>query len=184
MYRIYEAAFAQPPSYAQFSLDHGSVTGGPQLEQSKTAFATAFVQRAQFAALYPDTMTAAQYVDALNAKTGNILMQAERDDLVNGLLAGAETRATVLRKIADNTAFSDREYNRSFVMTQYFGYLRRDPDKAGFDFWLDQVNRYPLRSIAIQHAMVCSFITSAEYQLRFNSVVTHSNTECSPMSND
>jgi len=56
--------------------------------------------------------------------------------------------------------------------------LRRDPDQGGYDFWLDKVSRFPIRNVAIQHAMVCSFITSAEYQNRFSSVVTHTNTEC------
>jgi hypothetical protein len=37
-----------------------------------------------------------------------------------------------------------------------------------------------LRNVGIQHAMACSFITSAEYQLRFSPVVTHTNGECSP----
>jgi hypothetical protein len=62
----------------------------------------------------------------------------------------------------------------------FFGYLRRDPDIGGFLFWLSQVNSGPLRDGAKQHAMVCSFITSVEYQQRFSSVVTHSNVECEP----
>ena len=78
----------------------------------------------------------------------------------------------------DNRTFIDGEYNRVFVFTQYVGYLRRDPDMPGFLFWLDQVSRGPLRNGDTQHAMVCSFITSAEYQQRFSSVVTHSNAEC------
>ena len=55
---------------------------------------------------------------------------------------------------------------------------RRDADMAGFLFWLGQVSSAPLRDVPKQHAMVCSFITSAEYQLRFSSIVTHSNAEC------
>jgi hypothetical protein len=77
-----------------------------------------------------------------------------------------------------NRAFIDAEYNRGFVVTQYFGYLRRDPDIAGFLFWLNQVNTAPVRDVPKQHALVCSFITSKEYQERFSSVVTHSNSEC------
>ena len=72
----------------------------------------------------------------------------------------------------------DEEYNRTFVATQYFGYLRRDADIGGFLFWLGQVNNAPLRDPAKQHGMVCSFITSDEYQRRFSSVVNHSNVEC------
>ena len=78
----------------------------------------------------------------------------------------------------DNRAFIDAEYNRAFVYTQYAGYLRRNADMAGFLFWLGKINAGALRDGNTQHAMVCSFITSAEYQLRFSSVVTHSNADC------
>jgi hypothetical protein len=78
----------------------------------------------------------------------------------------------------NNRAFIDEEYNRSFVVTQYFGYLRRGGDLGGLNFWLGQVASSPLRDTTKQHAMVCSFITSAEYQNRFSPVVTHSNAEC------
>jgi hypothetical protein len=61
-----------------------------------------------------------------------------------------------------------------------FGYLRRNADIGGFLFWLDQVNSGSLRNVPKQHAMVCSFITSREYQERFSSVVTHSNARVSP----
>jgi cytochrome c oxidase subunit 2 len=54
----------------------------------------------------------------------------------------------------------------------------RNPDIGGFLFWLGQVNGAPLRDVPKQHAMVCSFITSAEYQQRFSPIVTHNNSEC------
>ena len=50
------------------------------------------------------------------------------------------------------------------MFTQYAGYLWCNPDMAGFLFWLSKVNAGPLRDGDTQHAMVCSFITSAEYQ--------------------
>jgi hypothetical protein len=80
----------------------------------------------------------------------------------------------------NNRLFIDAEYNRSFVFTQYAGYLRRNPDMPGFLFWLGQVNSAPLRDVPRHHAMVCAFITSAEYQQRFSPLVTHANTECGP----
>ena len=78
----------------------------------------------------------------------------------------------------DNRALIDAEYNRSFVLSEYFGFLRRNPDIAGFLFWLGQVNGGPLRDTNKQHAMVCSFITSQEYQQRFASIFTRSNLNC------
>src|SRR5204862_1438700 len=62
--------------------------------------------------------------------------QAFRDSLVNGLNGATETRATVLRKIAESPFVASTEFNRAFVLMQYYGYLRRDADNAGFAFWL------------------------------------------------
>jgi hypothetical protein len=79
----------------------------------------------------------------------------------------------------NNRPLVDEEYDRAFVATQYFGYLRRNPDIGGFLFWLERVSSAPVRELTQQEAMVCSFITSAEYQQRFSAVVTHTNAECS-----
>ena len=80
----------------------------------------------------------------------------------------------------DNRVFIDAEYNRSFVYSQYSGYLRRDADIGGFVFWLNQVSGAPPRNVAKQHGMVCAFVTSAEYQLRFGPNAPRTNAECLP----
>ena len=180
VYRMHKAAFGQRPGYAQFMPDRSRIIGGPQLAASKQIFAESFVERPVFLTRYPLMLSFAEYVDALNANTGNVLSTAERDALVTGLMSSpaTETRASVLSKIAENALFVDREYNSSFVLAEYFGYLRRDPDANGFQFWLNILNSFPLRSVSAQHSMVCAFITSQEYQERFSSVVTHSNQEC------
>ena len=77
--------------------------------------------------------------------------------------------------VADDSVFAPAEYNNAFVLMQYFGYLRRNPDQGGYDFWLNVLNnRVPNN----YRAMVCAFITSTEYQVRFGSLVTHANSEC------
>ena len=86
-----------------------------------------------------------------------------------------KTRAQVVADVIEIQTFKDREYNPSFVLMQYFGYLRRNADDPGYAFWLDILNN---RQPNNYRSMVCAFITSAEYQLRFSSVVTHSNSEC------
>jgi hypothetical protein len=121
------------------------------------------------------------FVDALlNSikQNSNVDLSGQRNALM-GLYDGTDNgRAAILKQVSETGAFIDGEYNQSFVLMEYFGYLRRDPDDGGFGFWLAQVNKYPLRNVGIQHAMACSFITSAEYQLRFSSNVTHTNREC------
>ena len=97
---------------------------------------------------------------------GNIpAASAFRDALVAGLNAGTETRATVLRKVAEAEELRQREFNAAFVLMEYFGYLRRNPDEPGFNFWLNKLNSFNGDYIASE--MVKAFITSGEYRQRF-----------------
>ncbi len=142
-----------------------------QLEANKVAYFERFVERAQFLSAYPLSMTPAQFVDALNANTNNSLSQSERDALVAELASGAKTRAQVLRQVAEDADFKSLEFNRAFVMMQYFGYLRRNPNDSpdsnfdGYNFWLGKLNQFNGNYISAE--MVKGFITSGEYTGRF-----------------
>ena len=97
---------------------------------------------------------------------GNIpAADAFRNSLVAGLNAATETRATVLRKVSEAAELKVREFNAAFVTMEYFGYLRRDPDTAGFNFWLGKLNSFNGDFVASE--MVKAFISSAEYRQRF-----------------
>jgi hypothetical protein len=116
-------------------------------------------------------MAASQFVDTLNANGGNPLSQSERDQLVSDLTSGAKTRAQVVRAVAEDSDLFNSERNKSFVLMQYLGYLRRDPntgpdtDYTGYDFWLQKLNNHGGDFHAAQ--MVRSFIVSGEYLSRF-----------------
>ena len=90
---------------------------------------------------------------------------AERAELSGALNEGRETRAGAVRRVAENEEFARREKNSAFVLMQYFGYLRRDPDAEGFDFWLSKLNEF--NGNYINAEMVKAFISSAEYEGRF-----------------
>jgi len=178
------------PSYTVFVADRARVTGGGNLAQKQLDLANLFVSRAEFTAKYPLSLaTADQFVDAVLLTLQNDLgvnLSGQRANLIN-LYNTQGGRGAVMYRLADDNAatnpianqpFIDAEYNRTFVAGQYFGYLRRNPDIAGFLFWLGQVNGAPLRDVPRQHAMVCSFITSSEFQLRFGSVASRNNNEC------
>jgi uncharacterized protein (TIGR03118 family) len=92
-------------------------------------------------------------------------LQAFRDNLVAGLNGATLTRATVLRMISEFPQFKTREYNTAFVTMEYFGYLRRDPDTAGFNFWFGKLNDFG--GDYVQSEMVKAFISSSEYRQRF-----------------
>ena len=175
------------PNYAVFLIDRERVIGGANLAQRLLDLANVFVQRTEFLARYPNSLDGPGFVDAVLLTMRNDLgvdLTAQRGALIGLFNSGG--RGAVLYRLADdnqsnpinNSALIDAEYNRVFVASEYFGYLRRNPDMPGFLFWLGQVNGAPLRDIARQHAMVCSFITSDEYQRRFSPIITHSNLDC------
>ncbi len=121
-------------------------------------------------------MTPAQFVDRLNTDSGNVLSSTDRATAI-GLFGGAidtsnlTARAQALRQVAENQNLNNAEFNRAFVLMQYFGYLRRnpneapDPDYTGFDFWLTKLNQFNGNFVAAE--MVKAFITSSEYRNRF-----------------
>src|SRR5438067_5003611 len=121
-----------------------------QLEANKQAFFGEFVTRGRFKTALPPELSPAQFVDALNANAGGVLTASERDALVAQFAAGniAQTRAIVLRQVAENQKLNSNEFDRAFVLMQYFGYLRRDPDAApdanfaGYNFWLSKLDQF------------------------------------------
>jgi len=64
-----------------------------------------------------------------------------------------------------------KESNRAFVLTEYFGYLRRNPNDApdtdfdGYNFWLNKLNQSNGDFVGAE--MVKAFIVSGEYRQRF-----------------
>jgi uncharacterized repeat protein (TIGR01451 family) len=174
VYQLYKGALGRQPTYPEFVGDRAKVVGGADLAANKNSLLNEFVQRAEFKQIYPDSMTNAQFVNQLFDTAGLTPFTVERQQQIDAMNAG-KTRAQVSGDVIEIQAFKDREYNPSFVLMQYFGYLRRDAEPAGYAFWLDVLtNRDPNN----YRAMVCSFITAAEYQQRFSSIVAHNNTEC------
>jgi hypothetical protein len=181
IYNLYKDGLGRRPVYAEYSADRRNVVGGPTLEEQKQAFAEAFVARAEFANRYQNNTTAESFVDALLSnvqQASGVDLSGERDSLIGRYNTGAsqaESRTVVLRDVTENAAVRDANYNKAFVLVEYFGYLHRGPDQQGYDFWLNVLNTGDPGNY---RGMVCSFITSAEYQRRFSAVVSHSNGEC------
>ena len=80
-------------------------------------------------------------------------------------------RAQALRQVAENQNLATAEFNRAFVLMQFIGYLRRNPndlpdaDYTGYDFWLTKLNQF--NGNYINAEMVKAFISSGEYRGRF-----------------
>gem|GEM_PF-2325705 len=146
------------------------------LENNKQAYAAEFVQTSRFVTAFPATMTPAQFVDKLNQNAGNVLSDAERTTAINLFgnaadTANANARAQAVRRVAEDADLFNAEANRAFVLTQYIGYLRRNPNDApdsdytGYDFWLGKLIQFNGNYVAAE--MVKAFIASPEYRQRF-----------------
>src|SRR2546426_12358468 len=89
------------------------------------------------------------------------------------ITADATARARALRRVAENSTLALQEFNRAFVLMQYFGYLRRNPndppettlDFQGYNFWLNKLNVF--NGNFIEAEMVKAFLNSTEYRQRF-----------------
>jgi DNA-binding beta-propeller fold protein YncE len=171
--RLFKASFARRPSMVEFMPDtqeasRGLVVGAAgwqdKLEANKRAFVGQWVARPAFRAAF-DALDDARYVDALFQNAGVTPAPSERAALLGGLAARTLTRADVLRGVAENEEFARREFNPAFVLMQYLGYMRRDPDDGGFRFWLkkleDNGGDYN------RAEMVKAFLVSDEYRKRF-----------------
>ena len=203
VFRYYKSTFTDStqrprglPRMTEFLTDTRAVGEGvivgqagweQKLEENKQNFARNWVQRAEVVAQLPESLSAAQFVDKLFQNSEVTPTQAERDAAIAAFGAGGvEGRAAALRSVINTRSVYNRQYNPAFVLMQYIGYLRRNPNDApeltldyqGYDFWLAKLNQFSdftrdVREEAealgrVRRAeMVKSFITSSEYRRRF-----------------
>ena len=161
LYRFYNVAFGRKPDYSEFQLDMGRVSGfytDSQLEARKLEFISDFMGRTAFVVRF-GSLSNAEYVDRLLATAG--ITHSARDFWIAALGNGTRTRAQVLREIAESTEVYNKYYNQAFVVMQYFGYLRRQPDALYLDWiaHLDATGDY--------RSMTNGFVNSLEYRARF-----------------
>ncbi|MFL6212202.1 MAG: DUF4214 domain-containing protein [Pyrinomonadaceae bacterium] len=178
VYRFYKLSFNRLPAYAEIVPDMRVVTGSTQTGtfQKRAAFVADFVTRPSFLSLYPDLMPNATFVNTLMDRynlqsittpdpanpDGSNKVTLTRADLINSLNSGTLDRAKVLRAIADSDQVFNFEYNQAFVLMQYIGYLRRDPETSGYNAWLNYLN-----STGDFRTMISGFVNSKEYRARF-----------------
>lgn len=162
IYRFYSASFGRKPDYAEFMPDMSRVSGfqtPEQEEANKVAFIDDFMARQEFKNRYDPVTDPGAFVSALESAAGVVL--SNREALIADLAAGRKTRAQVLRAVAESAEVYQKYYNQAFVVMQYFGYLRRDPDSLYLN-WIDTMNR-----TGDYRIMVNGFINSTEYKSRF-----------------
>jgi hypothetical protein len=179
VYRLYDAVLGRLPLYAEFVPDVARLNGQQTVaeqRQSKDAYLQDFVNRQEFRNLYGQFLSAdasqatnpTGFVDALIARAG--ITPANRQILINNLQSGARTPAQTLEDFILAPELSNvgtKFYDRGFITMQYFGYLRRNPDQAGFNFWVGQLIGANAPHRGDYRFMVGGFLNSDEYRFRF-----------------
>jgi Tol biopolymer transport system component len=191
VYRIYKAAYGDLPGTPvpvrlnellpdTKQIGQSVIVGQPGweqvLENNKQAFTSEFVQRSRFTSAFPMSLTSTEFVDQLFLNAGVTPSKTDRTEAINAF-GGAHTsadnaaRAHALQRVAENPALVQQEFNRAFVLMQYFGYLRRNPNDLpdsnfdGYYFWLNKLDQF--NGNYINAEMVKAFIVSIEYRQRF-----------------
>jgi hypothetical protein len=162
IYRFTAASLGRVPKYLEFMRDMQKVSGflsAEQQEVAKQEFIQEFMNRCEFKQKYDGITDAGAYVDAVLSTAGVQLPQ--RGQLVSQLQDGKMTRGQALRAIIESSEVDAKFYNESFVVMQYFGYPRRDPDILYLEWIkiLEQTGDY--------RVMVSGFMNSKEYRERF-----------------
>jgi Tol biopolymer transport system component len=165
VYRFYSVALGRKPDFTEFMPDLRRVTGfitDQQLEANKVAFINDFMARSAFHTKYDSTVNnPTAYVDTL-LQAAALPSHPSRAGWIAGLTNGTLTRAQVLRELAESGEVYQKYYNQAFVVMQYFGYLRRDPDILYLD-WIKTMDS----NGGDYRAMITGFVNSLEYRQRF-----------------
>ena len=163
-YRFYSVALGRKPNYNEFMPDIAKVSGfltDAEKEANKVAFVSEFMSRQEFKNRYDSLADPTLYVNAL-LNTAGLPNHPSRAGWIAGLQNNSLTRAGVLRQLAESAESYQKFYTEAFVVMQYFGYLRRDPDKFYLD-WIAIMNQ----NNGDYRGMVNGFMNSAEYRQRF-----------------
>ena len=160
-YRQYSVAFGRKPEYEEFTPDLRRVSGfldAAQLEAAKVALINDFMARPAFVTRY-NALSNTAYVDLLLTTAG--VTHPARNTWIAALGDGSRTRAQVFRELLESSEVYNKYYNQSFVVMQYFGYLRRNPDALYLD-WIAVLDQ-----TGDPRHMIQGFVNSLEYRNRF-----------------
>ena len=184
-YRFYHGPLGRRPNFAEFVPDMRRLSGfltPAEQEAARAAFVSDFMQKPEFVSIYAgltNAANAAQFIAKLEEKSGVTLPattttlpgqppQFGRQELINKMASGEFTAAQTLRAFIEQKVVFDAFFFRAFVAMQYFGYLLRDPEEAGYNDWVDVLTngRGNIPAGDFRH-LIFGFVWSVEYRQRF-----------------
>jgi len=187
IYRFFESSLGRRPQFAEFLPEMQKLSGSltdAELAARKADFIARFMQLPEFTNIYAgitDSTHAAQFITKLEEKARVTLPasattesgqppQYGRQQLIDLMSSGQFNAAQTLRAFIEQKVVWDTYFYRAFVAMQYFGYLRRDPEAAGYDDWVDVLTN-GRASAGVQPGdyrhLIFGFIYSIEYRGRF-----------------
>jgi hypothetical protein len=186
-YRFYAASLGRRPQFAEFLPELQQLSGSlssAELAARRADFIERFMQLPEFTNIYAgltDASHAAQFIARLE-ETARVTLPASattgagqppqygRQQLIDLLSSGQFTAAQTLQAFIEQKVVWDTYFYPAFVAMEYFGYLRRDPEPAGYDDWVDVLTN-GRASAGIQPGdyrhLIFGFIYSIEYRERF-----------------
>ncbi len=184
IYRFHHGVLGNRPLLADFKPDIRRLNGknGTQLETEQTAFINDFMARTAFQNIYTgltDAGHASQFIAKLEQTAGVTLPattttdpgqppQFGRDELIQKMASGQFNAGQTLRAFIEQKVVFDKFFFRAFVAMQYFGYLNRDPEDAGYNDWVDVLTNgrgnIPPGDF---HHLIFGFVWSVEYREKF-----------------
>src|SRR5439155_16646537 len=140
IYRIYKAAYGNvsgapvPVRFSEFLPDTQEIGNGvivgqgnwqQLLENNKQAFTLEFVQRSRFTTAFPTTLSPTTFVNLLFDNAGLPHSGSDYTAAINEFGSATNTsdvtaRSKALRDVAESATFAQQEFNRAFVLMQYY----------------------------------------------------------------
>lgn len=179
VYRLYKGVLGRPPTYAEFTADRAMIPTSDGLIASKMPLLLDFMSRPEFANKYPITW-GTPFIDKLLLtvkESSGVDMSDLRSTLIQAMDNCAELtfpefcRGYIVELVVNQAAFRQAVFRESFVLMEYFGYLRRNPNDLpdtnfdGYNFWSNKLNQFNGNYVTAE--MVKAFISSIEYRRRF-----------------
>jgi hypothetical protein len=180
VYRLYKGTLGRRPTYTEFNSDRSKIVIGQNFSTNKLPLLLNFIERPEFTNKYPASSGGLAFIDPLLQTvrdgsgvdlTGSRMQYLAAWDNCVQLAIPQICKSITIERVVNEAAFRQAVLSESFVLMEYFGYLRRNPndlpdtDFSGYNFWLNKLNQF--NGNFVNAEMVKAFIVSDEYRRRF-----------------
>jgi hypothetical protein len=157
--RLYLAYFLRIPDTAGLEFWINEKLAGKTLSEISNSFAESAEFQNTYGSLNNTDFVNLVYSNLYNRAADSAGFAYWKGQLDNGI----DSRGTVMASFAEEKENLVLTESNIRVISFYYGMLRRAPEQAGYDFW---VNEFQIGKSA--NELIEGFINSDEYQKRFN----------------